>query len=269
MQTMKKTSIVGVFLGSLMMAQAASAAYTYNWTFSGGGGLTCPTTGCVESSTKGSKTISTTATGWYSEMGANATIQQAYKLRMWDGLAVEATKDDHGVPQHATDNSTWYDSVLFDFGGDKVALNQIKMGWTKDADFSLLRYTKNDTPDLTNQSYSALNTTGGWELVDNYLYSYNSNKNPGTDVLFDVNPDNKSSSYWLVAALNPAYFSNSNYIGNDYFKIKTLSGEFDDSCTTNCGPVQVSAPGSLVLLLLGLPLLRVARNQFKMEKLAA
>ena len=272
MKTIKKLSIAGVFLGSLMTFQSVNAAYS--WTYSGGNGMTCPATGCVESSTMGAKTIDSTATGWYSDTTAGATIQQANKLRVWDGLAVEATPNDTQVPQHATDNNTWYDSVLFDFGSDKVALDQIVMGWREDSDFSLLRYTGNDTPVIAGQSYSDLNTTGGWELVDNYFYG--GNTRTGNDLTFNVNPDNKSSSYWLVAALNPAYFNNSNYIGNDYFKIKTLSGAYDDTCTVNCNPPcqggncgQVPAPGSMALLLLGLPLLRIARNKVKAEKLAA
>ncbi len=260
MKTIKRFSIAGLLLGVLMGAQTANAAYDYSWTFTSNGSSVCPDTGCVESSTIGSKTIDATATGWYSELDMNATIQKANRLRVWDGLGVEATVDDTAVPQHATDNSTWYDSVLFDFGNDKIALNEIVMGWRQDSDFSLLRYTGNDTPLLTGQSYSDLNTTGGWELVDNYFYS--GNTQTSADLSFDVNPDNKSSSYWLVAALNPAYFNNSNFIGNDYFKIKTLNGALDDTCTLNCNPTgQVPAPGALALLLLGLPLLRIARGR--------
>lgn len=250
----KNLGLIGILWGALAVIPSANAAYS--WTFSGGSGLTCPTAGCVESSTVGGKTITNTATGWYSNTGTGSSIQKANKLRVWDGLAVEATSSDTNVPQHATDNNVWYDSVLFDFGSDKVELDQIVMGWHEDSDFSLLRYTGNDTPALTGQSYSDLNTTGGWELVSNYFYG--SNVRTGNDITFDVNAANKSSSYWLVAALNPAYFGNSNYIGNDYFKVKTLSGAFDNTCTSNCN--QVPAPGSLALLFLGLPLLRVARN---------
>jgi len=263
----KKLSLIGLILGSLVTFQNANAAYS--WTFSGGGGAACPAAGCTESSTSGTKTITSTATGWYSETTAGASIQTAEALRVWDGLAVQATTSDVNVPEHATDNNNWYDSVLFDFGDDKVELDQIIMGWRQDSDFSLLRYTGNDTPDLTNQSYSDLNTTGGWDLVGNYFYG--GSAQTSADLTFNVNEDNKSSSYWLVAALNPAYFNNSNYIGNDFFKVKTLNGVLDTSsggCTSNCGTVP--APGGLALLLLGLPLLvRFAPNNNHTNKLAA
>jgi len=248
----KNLGLIGILLGSLMVVPSANAAYS--WTFTGSGD-TCPTAGCVKSSTVGGKTITNTATGWYSNTGSSASIQKANKLRVWDGLAVEATSSDTKTPQHATDNDGWYDSVLFDFGGDKVALDKIVMGWHEDSDFSLLRYTGNDTPVLTGQSYSDLNTTGGWELVSNYFYG--GSARTGDDLPFNVNADNKSSSYWLVAALNPAYWGNSNYIGNDYFKVKTLSGAFDNTCTSNCNPPgQVPAPATLMLLGFGLPLLK-------------
>lgn len=231
MQTIKKIGFFGVLLGALFSMQSANAAYNYSWTYTGNGS-TCPTTGCVESSTVNGKTIDATATGWYSETAANASIQAAESLRVWDGLAVQATSADTGVPQHATDNNGWYDSVLFDFGNDKVALEQIVMGWYQDTDFSLLRYAGNDTPVIEGKSYTDLNTSDGWELVDNYFRSGNSQSS--VDLTFDVNADKKSSSYWLVAALNPAYFNNSNYIGNDYFKLKTLRGTLDTTCTSNC-----------------------------------
>lgn len=253
----KNLGLIGILLGALLAIPNAHAAYS--WTFTGSGG-TCPTAGCVKSSTVGGKTITNTATGWYSNTGSNSSIQKANKLRVWDGLAVEATSSDTGTPQHATDNNTWYDSVLFDFGSDKVALDQIVMGWREDSDFSLLRYTGNDTPVLAGKSYSDLNITGGWELVSNYFYS--GNTRTSADLTFDVNADNKSSSYWLVAALNPAYFSNSNYIGNDYFKVKTLSGDFDNTCTPNCNPPgQVPEPATLMLLGFGLPLLLRRRTR--------
>ena len=242
MKLIRTASIFAIALGSALVANSSFAGYS--WTFTGNGN-TCPTTGCAESDTFSGKTITSTATGWYSETTSSAPIQQAAALREWDGLGVQANSNDTGSPNHATDNNGFYDSVLFDFGGESVELDQVVMGWHQDGDFSLLRYTGNSTPVLTGNSYSDLTATEGWELVGNYFCGCGSSTN--VDYTFDVNSQNKSSSYWLVAAINPAYFSNTNYIGNDYFKIKTVAGTH----TPSVPPTQVSAPATLALMLLG------------------
>jgi len=244
MKLIKTISFVTISLSSAFVANSAIAGYSWTYT---GSGETCPIGGCVESDTFAGKTVTSTATGWYSETTSGASMQEANKLRVWDGLSVEATTADTGTPNHATDNNGWYDSVLFDFGGDSVELDQVVMGWHQDTDFSLLRYTGNDTPALTGNSYSDLTATEGWELVSNYFCSC-SNSSSGSDISFNVNADNKSSSYWLVAAINPAYFGNNNYIGNDYFKIKTLAGSYVEPTVP---PTAVSAPATGFLLLLG------------------
>lgn len=222
----KILSTLLLLLCTLSVSNVATAAYV--WTFDSDNapyfsGYVCPGGVCSQTDSDGGTSITATATGWYSETAANAAISQANRLRIWDGLSVEATSADTGTPQHATDNEDWYDSVLFDFGGASVELDQVTMGWHTDTDFSLLRYTGNGTPTLAGNSYSSLTATQGWELVANYFCNC-SNSASGSDITFNVNSGDESSGFWLIAALNPSYFNDSRYIGNDHFKIKTLSG---------------------------------------------
>lgn len=233
--------IVVIGMSSLFVTNPVFANYIWSYT---AGGATCPQTGCVESDTFENKTITSTATGWFSEMASDSPLAQAAALRVWDGLGVKATNADSGVPNHATDNNGWYDSILFDFGGDSVELDQVIMGWHRDTDFSLLMYAGEDSPELFGNSYTDLIMTGGWELISNYYCNDCGNFNSGSDIIFDVNVDNKNSSYWLIAALNPAYETQFFDGGNDYFKVKALVGEYVEY-------TEVSVPGTVMLMLLG------------------
>jgi len=263
MKIIKTLGTLTLLFGSAIASSSAVAGFSWTYT---GNGTECPTGGCVEVDSDAGKTITSTATGWYSETTSGAAIQQARKLREWDGLGVEATSGDTSSPEHATDNNTWYDSVLFDFGGDSVELDQITMGWHTDSDFSLLRYTGNDTPTLAGNSYSDLTLTKGWELISNYFCSCGGGST-GADMTFNVNAENKSSSYWLVAAINPSYYSDTRYIGNDHFKIKRLAGLYDAPPDTP--PGTVPTPATWLLMLAGAAALTASRRKGQKETATA
>ena len=219
---------------------------------------------CTQSDTVGLTTIGVTATAWASSAldDTSANFEQA-TLKRWDGLAVNSVGELTSQPEHATDNNGKLEGVLFSYD-NTVELTSITMGWHEDADFSLLAYTGVGAPaNLTNDSYDTL-ISSGWSLVSNNLYS--SYTNNGTDITASdsasddyarnllsggvdenhtsFNGANVSSSYWLVAGLNGAFFSKANYIGNDYFKIKTLTANISNV------PPQIPVPATSMLMAL-------------------
>lgn len=242
------TSVIGTYLVLFSLPSQAN----FNWTFTGGGGV-CSSP-CSMTDTVAGETIKVTATG-YQATGINSQLQTA-QMNVWSGLAVHSNGESNSTPQHATDNNGSLESILFSF--DKaVDLTSITMGWHEDADFSLLRYTGSGANPLTSSSTYNNLESNSWELVGNYTYSaptyYYSNGNrvsnynslTNSDITASVyasSPDNftgprdeagtstssahTSSSHWLVASLNGAFWNNNNYIGNDYFKLQTLSATY-------------------------------------------
>ena len=216
---------------------------------------------CQQSSMDAGTTIVMTASGWASSASNNtgSNLEQA-TLRRYDGLAVNAQGEANTSPDHATDNDGKLESILYSFtsGGSPidVIIDSVTQGWHKDADFTLLAYTGAAPAfngNLSGRSYDDL-TSNGWSLVSNNYYSqYNSST--GTDITAsdnaatndyntsDLNSGNVSSSYWLVAAVNTAFVP-SGYVGNDFIKVKTLTG----SVKPGGGGGQVPEPSTLALL---------------------
>ena len=174
------------------------------------------------------------------------------KIKVWTGLGAENRSGESGVPNHAIDNGgtdKYYDSVLFDFGSDSIALNKIKLGWYRyDSDITVLAYTGSGTPSLGGEKYSDL-TSSGWQHVGDY-------SNLGTSRGKSINAGGATSSYWLIGAFNPMISSKNWSNSNDYFKIYKLSGETTSSGGGGGGSGSVPEPSSLLLLGFALPLLR-------------
>jgi hypothetical protein len=89
---------------------------------------------------------------------------------------------------------------------------------------------------LGSSKVSTLMSAPGWELVGHYNIA-----NASTPL--DFNAANKTASWWLVSAYNSSYggstAANLNN-SNDYFKLKSFSGELISN--------QVPEPGSWSLL---------------------
>ena len=267
--------ITSIMAGIVAMSLAIPANANFSWTFtsnppSGSCSSSNPGTlgnNCTQSDTDGSTVIGVTATAWASSGTTSGTNIEKATLNLWDGLAVQSQGEAWNVaPDHATDNNGKLEGVLFSFD-HAIALSSVTMGWHTDSDFSLLRYTGAAFDGLEGKQYNNL-IGNGWELVGNYTYG---SGNSDLDITANVDgnsPDDftgplgtngaaksvtvdaaLSSSYWLVTALNGAFWSDSRYIGNDYFKVKNLTGIYS---TPPVPPASVPEPSTLALYCLAL-----------------
>ncbi len=219
---------------------------------------------CTQSSTSGGKTIGVTASGWASSSNSTSSAFEQASLNLYDGLSVSSQGEAAGEPEHATDNDGKYESILYQFDAS-VSLETITIGWHKDSDLSLLRYTGTNPTSLVGLSYDTL-TTNGWDLVGNYTYGggYSNNADltanvSGSTSHFSgpldksgnaktIDTNNLNSSYWLITALNGSFWDHSGYLGNDYFKLKSFTGSY--TAPTN-PPSSVPEPSAIILILIG------------------
>ncbi len=264
---------------SLALPPESHASLVSTWTMSNGSCTACNSYGNIRTFSGSQADSGNVNVSAWSDTGVNNALEDA-KLKRWgNGLGVvNRSGNDSRVPDHAIDNKKNYDAVLFSFEKN-VTLNEIVIGWWRDADLSVLAYTGTGTPSLEGQNYAGLDdpengANGGWELVGNYFSPQDSRKSRG-DLYFEINADNVSSSYWLISALNPAFNTPGcsgraldcaprNYLGNDYFKIYALSGIVNNDPPPTSQPV--NAPGTAILLALGLPLLYWRRRSWRFQR---
>lgn len=241
-----------VLLG--LNAPAAEAVVTYSFTNTTGnaGGQTYTASG----------NPSVTLTGW-SNGGTGGTLTQG-SLTFWGSSGVGVnngfgnTTADPGeglTPEHAIDNSDLTDAVLLDFGaGNLFKMNSFSIGWySTDADITLLAYTGSGTPTSTTLSGLLSNGWTGKNYWDTQSSIISGSNAINTNLTL-------SSRYWLVLAYNSAFTNLSSgstvnsTTGADYFKFKSVSGDF---VTTN-----VPLPATTALLGIGaLALWRRSRNR--------
>lgn len=283
----KKILLVAFGLAGAMSVAPAQASFS--WTVDNRSSLgSCEAAkvgnSCQSSDTNAGQSVTMTATGWASSRSGNTGSKLEHAtLRRYDGIGVSAQGERNSSPHHAADNRGKLESILYSFssGGNPidVVIESVTQGWHRDADFSLLAYTGHGAAppipgDLSERSYDDL-TSKGWQLVSNNTYHERSSRR-GTDITAsddpssnnyqtsNLNADKVQSSHWLVAVLNGSFWKRSNYIGNDYMKVKTLTGSVADSVAA------VSTPSTAPLLLLALGvLLFVRRKSAPMMKLKA
>lgn len=252
-----KKSHIKAFLGAIgtsviMVSSPSYAAFTWQAT----GGQCGVDLTCNRSATINGTNIGVAVTGLQAD-STTSSISTA-RVNVWSGLAVHASGETTSPPEHATDANGKKESLLFSFS-KAVELTSITMGWiggynnNSDADFSLLRYTGAGSSTVTGQSYEQLTSSGSWELVGNSMYSGGYVNGSGSTA--NVNTAGKSSSLWLVAALNSAYWTGgTNYLGNDFFKLKSLAVNYTP-------PNNVPEPSTLALMSLSFVAFGVTRRR--------
>lgn len=227
-----KSTVFSALAGVLFLATSSLAIAGPVWNASSC--ATSTTTWQVANCTStGTQKYSATLTGWSATSSGNFTAAAIYGYA--EGLGV-LTYGENASPQHAIDNNGSTDAILMSFGSS-FALKQLSSGWIYgDADVSIMRYTGTTAPVLGSSKVSTLMSAPGWELVGHYNIA-------NTSTPLNFNAANKTASWWLVSAYNSSYggatAANLNN-SNDYFKLKSFSGELISN--------QVPEPGSWSLL---------------------
>jgi hypothetical protein len=101
-------------------------------------------------------------------------------------------------PNHMMDNrGTSTDFLLLNFLGGAHNLRSVSFGYVPDdSDFQLLRWIGSGGPSVVGQTVSQM-FSSGWQLVG----ATNGGSSPAA---YNVNPNNLTSQYWIIAAYNPA-----------------------------------------------------------------
>jgi hypothetical protein len=169
------------------------------------------------------------------------------------GLGVVSREEDSSstncstsASNHAMDNNGTVDGILLSFS-QSMQLTNVTTGWVdNDSDFSVLYYTGGGSnPSTPAMNHSLANMLGnGWSLLQNV-------NGTGTDYSsFGLASSALTvSSYWYISA-NSAAFASGQDLGDDYFKVKSISGT-----------KAVPEPGTLALLGLGLAGIGFARRR--------
>ncbi|MDB5800028.1 MAG: hypothetical protein JWL63_967 [Rhodocyclales bacterium] len=209
------------------------------------------TSGTSTASNGASQTIETAYLAAYGTVGQSSG-SNGFGVRNRDAASADVDTNEGVAPEHAIDNNERYDMVLLTFS-TAVTLSQIKLGYVNtDSDVSMLAYMGSGAAPLTGKTYAQL-VTSGWLAVGSYADVGTSAKT--------VNTSNVSSTTWLIGAYNPLSGDTSCSacsIGNDYFKLLTLSIKDQSTPTT-----EVPEPGSLVLVGLALAGVAVSRRRKK------
>jgi len=265
--------------GTLALLSTGAVMAGWEWTFPNGPdncwtGNSCANTTTNERIYSGTSSNSNpapgvTSTAWTEPSGSN--LNQRYLGSYGGGLGVINSQGDG---DHEVDNQGWIDAVLLNFDSP-VALNEVTFGWVDgDSDFTLAAYTGDGDDggtDLSQWKYDQL-TTKGWEVIGTYFAAGSASQpdvaSGGDPVSFSVNSGNRSSSYWLVSALNPKLDSGLASFANAYKDKFKLHAAGAHAPVTTPPPAQIPEPPVMWMLLLGL-LGAAGLNRYRRFRLAS
>lgn len=283
-KTLKFLAYLGL-AAALGAPATALAAITY--TYTGYGNVLCNYTGssCASQTQSG---VTATASAWADSGSAGDVgnkLKQGNLYAYSGGLGVQwvssSTTETLTVPQHSIDNcgsggsyctgaASPQDAVLFSFNS-AVTMTDFGIGWySGDSDVTILAYTGSGIPNLTQDTYSMADGTGGntvgllntgWSLIGNYNNAGQSTQTNCGGVYGCVSTSvssNVSSQYWLVAAYNGAVQGTADQ-NNDFFKICAIT------VTPGQGqqppPPGAPEPGTTALLGITFPMLAWSRRR--------
>lgn len=268
-----KTNTAFAATGILALLITGSVMAGWEWTFPNGPdncwtGNSCANTIKNERTYSGTSSNSNPAPGVITSAWtepSNSNLSQRYLGSYGGGLGVINSKGDG---DHEVDNKGWIDAVLLNFDSP-VTLNEVTFGWVDgDSDFTLAAYTGDGADggtDLTQWKYDQL-TTKGWDVIGTYFAAGSASQTDvasgGDPVSFNVNSNNRSSSYWLVSALNPKLDSGLEKFSNTFKDKFKLHAAGADAPATTPPPAQVPESPVMWMLLLGL-LGAVGMNRYR------
>lgn len=157
-------------------------------------------------------------------------------------------------------NGTYIDSfeyLLFSFDSE-VNITQIDFGWNAGYDQQVSVASIVNSPEMESASWGSLVSNQTTLNATSGSFNITGDHNNGIADLRSLN--NTYSKYWLVGAYNKVFGDIGGHDNNDAFKIASIQFE-SKLIKTTPPPKQVSEPGALALMSLGLGLVLYRRKR--------
>jgi hypothetical protein len=150
-----------------------------------------------------------------------------------------------------------FDYLLFSFDS-KVNISQVDFGWHAGFDQQVSVVSVKNSPKLEATSWDSIVSNQTTLNAISSSFNIVGNQHNGTANLDSLS--NTYSNYWLVGAYNKVFGDIGGHDNNDAFKISSI--EFKTKlANTTTPPAEVSEPGALALMSLGLGLVLYRRKR--------